>query len=302
MTRKPDFFIVGAPKCGTTALYSYLQQHPDIYMPRRKEPHFFCPDLPSPGHVTKEADYAALFAPAAAHQRAGEASVYYLYSRQAAARIKAAVPDARIIIMLRDPVAMMYSLHSQRLFEGHEDLADFADAIAAEPDRRAGRRIPKFGTPEGILQYRDVARFAPQVERYFAAFGRDRVLVILHEELAADAAGVYARACAHLGLAPHPLADFAQVNPNKAVRSGAVRDAVRSNALRRIARALLPRERRVQLARWIKRLNTQYVPREAIDPALAARLRAELAPDVEALARVLDRDLGAWIAPRADAA
>lgn len=294
MSRHPDFFIVGAPKCGTTALYSYLQQHPDVFMPVRKEPHFFCPDLPSPGHVVDEAEYLALFAPAAPHQRLGEASVYYLYSTEAARRIRAQLPDARIVIMLRDPVAMMYSLHSQRLFEGHEDLDDFEAALAAESDRRAGRRIPKYGYPTGILQYRDVGRFAAQVQRYFDAFGRDRVHVILYDELAADPAAVYASTCEYLGLAPHPLTSYAQVNPNKTVRSSALRSAVRSDLLRGIARTLLPRPRRVQLAKLLKKLNTRYVPRLPIDPELAHRLRAELAPEVAALGQVIDRDLSAW--------
>src|SRR5882672_1680365 len=113
--RKPDCFIVGAPRCGTTAMYTYLGQHPEIFMSARKEPHFFGTDLSSPALVRDEQQYLSLFAKAQNEKRAGEASVFYLYSQRAAREIHAFCPSARIIIMLRNPVEMMYSLHSRHL-------------------------------------------------------------------------------------------------------------------------------------------------------------------------------------------
>jgi hypothetical protein len=112
----PDFFIVGAFKSGTTALYDYLRLHPQVFMPFHKEPLFFGDDLSRRyGRMTR-AQYEALFADAKAGQRVGEASAWYLYSRSAAREIRGASPQAQIIVMLRNPVDVMYAQHSQLLF------------------------------------------------------------------------------------------------------------------------------------------------------------------------------------------
>src|SRR5262245_23487023 len=164
--RKPDFFIVGAPKCGTTAMNDYLQVHPEIFIPAKKEIHFFGADLQflKGGRVTEQ-EYLTYFFPAQGEKRVGEASVWYLYSQHAAAEIQAFSPTARIIIMLRNPVDMMYSLHSQRLYNDNENLVNFAEALAAEGDRQQGKRLyPKASDVMGSL-YRTAATYTPQVQR-----------------------------------------------------------------------------------------------------------------------------------------
>src|SRR5687768_15406060 len=141
--RTPNFFIVGAPRCGTTSMYAYLRQHPEIYVSPHKEPHFFGSDLsPLPGAIREEELYRALFAGAGDRPRAGEASVWYLSSRKAASEIRAFAPEARILILLRAPHQMLESLHSLFLRTGNEDLPTLEEALAAEPERRRGQRIP----------------------------------------------------------------------------------------------------------------------------------------------------------------
>src|SRR5262245_27125154 len=126
--RQPDVFIVGAPRCGTTAMWQYLGDHPDVYMSPRKEPWFFCRDLRFSDPIPRTLDaYLANFAEAREQARVGEASAWYLYSREAATAIKAFSPAARIIVMLRDPVAVMHSLHDLHVYAGTEDIADFAE-------------------------------------------------------------------------------------------------------------------------------------------------------------------------------
>src|SRR5436190_21521408 len=110
--KTPNFFIVGAPKCGTTAMYEFLKQHPQIFM-TRKEVDFFGSDLYMKERIRDESAYLQLFAAATDEFRVGEGSVWYLYSKRAAAEIKRFVSDARIIIQLRDPTDMIYSLHSE---------------------------------------------------------------------------------------------------------------------------------------------------------------------------------------------
>src|SRR5262249_50339658 len=152
--RKPDLFIVGAPRCGTTAMYTYLGQHPDIFMSARKEPHFFGTDFSSPALDRDEQTYLALFTGARNETRAGEASVFYLCSRRAAKEIHAFSPSARIIIMLRNPVEMMYSLHSRHVLTGNEDINDFGTALAAAAERKRGLHLPATFPPVEFLLYR----------------------------------------------------------------------------------------------------------------------------------------------------
>ena len=128
---RPNFFIVGAPKCGTTALHAYLDAHPEIFMSHYKEPRFFGSDLRQRRRPTKS-QYFSCFARARNEKRVGEASVLYLYSKCAAAEIKEFCPEARIIIMLRDPVEMLHSKHSQSIFSGNEVINDFEEALEAE--------------------------------------------------------------------------------------------------------------------------------------------------------------------------
>ena len=215
--RAPDFFIVGAAKCGTTSLYRYLGLHPEVFMPATKWINYFNVDLPSPANCHSWDRYLDHFADAGHARRVGEASESSLYSRCAAAGIRKACPDADIVIMLRNPVDMLYSLHSQLLFSGVEDIEDFAEAMAAEPDRRKGERLPPVAHhPQRWLLYRQAARFAEQVLRYLDVFGRDRVHIILFDDFKSDTAAVYRDTLRFLGVDTGFQPDFEVHNANAA--------------------------------------------------------------------------------------
>ncbi len=183
---RPNFFIVGAPRCGTTALYTHLQQHPDVYMPYRKEPRYFGDDLPQRPPYLDQRAYLRLFDAAVDAARVGEATVWYLYSDSAAQQIRSFASDARIIIMLRRPVEMTYSLHGLFPFTTWEDLTDFGEAVDAEADRWQARRLPPNTWWPQALQYRWLADYAPHVERYLRLFGPERVKAIVYDDFRAD--------------------------------------------------------------------------------------------------------------------
>jgi len=295
VTVRPNLFIVGGPKCGTTSLYRYLRQHPDVYMSPRKEPHFFCPDLFSPRYVHDEAAYLALFSGAGGARRIGEASVYYLYSRDAAPAIRAFAPDAQIIIMLRNPVDMIYSLHSQRLYSGHEDIVDFEQALAAEPDRRQGRRLPPDPYPIPCLFYREIGRLDAQVQRYLDVFPRRQLHIIIFDEFVADTAGAFAATCEFLGIDPQFRPEFSVANPNKSVRSVQVRSWLRFSPLAKgLARAVLPKPMRQTVAEKLLELNRRQEPRRPMPRALRRQLQQDYASDVAALSALIGRDLTPW--------
>ena len=295
--RRPDFFIVGAPKSGTTALYEYLRQHPQVFMSDPKEPNFFGADVERRRTPRIGLDeYLACFAGAGQAKRAGEASVRYLHSRRAAREIADFAPQGQAIIMVRDPVEMMYAMHGELVYIGAEDIADFAEALAAEPDRRAGRRIPAGANKPAALLYRESAQFSEQIARYFDALGRDRVLVLVYDDFRDDTLGEYRRVLDFLGVDPSFVPSMAIVNPSKQPRSRLLTRLIASPPgwFRRVVGAVLPARQRKRLFRRALALNSRTAPRPPMDPALRASLKAEFAPEVRRLGELIGRDLSAW--------
>jgi hypothetical protein len=296
-TNVPGFFIVGAPRCGTTALYTYLRNHPAVFMPDLKEPHLFSHDLPGSAQVRSREEYLALFAPAPEGAVIGEASVYYLLSRAAPRAIHEFNPDARIIIMLRDPVDLMYSVHTFNVIAGSEDVFDFHHALELEEARKQGRCLPSYHVDEPFkLYYRELARYSGHVERYLKEFGPDRVQVIIHEEFRKSPKDSFAAVCDFLGIERFLDIPFAVVNPNRNWRSRWLITFLRtSNGFsKKVARALLPLQLRSWLVDRLMRANLTVRPRPPLDPQLRAVLNEEFRPEVERLSKLLGRDLSCW--------
>jgi hypothetical protein len=297
--KRPDFFIVGAPKCGTTALIDYLKQHPEVFVPERKELDYFGSDLVFKNYRLTEEQYLSWFAPANGEKRAGEGSVWYLRSIRAAAEIKAFSPAAQIIIMLRNPVDVMHALHSQRVYNGNEDIEDFAAALDAEADRRRGVRLPQRATDHFGCFYRDTVRYATQIERYFDTFGRDRVKVILYDDFAQDTARAYRETCQFLEVNHEFRPSLRVVNARKRVRNQAVRDFLRRPPAGAglVLRALgLRPDRNGGYKGWLRRLNSTARSLPALDPEMRKTLQREFEPEVRQLSKLLRRDLSYWCA------
>ncbi|MGH7797314.1 MAG: sulfotransferase family protein [Candidatus Binatia bacterium] len=294
--KTPDFFIVGAPKCGTTAMNHYLKQHPDIFV-SEKEIHFFGSDLSFTYPRVTKAEYLSFFSPAASAKRVGEAAVWYLYSEHAAAEIKEFCPSARIIVMLRNPVDAMHSLYCQRLYNGNEDIEDFEAALAAEQDRKCGLSLPKRASNLMGCFYRDTVKFTRQVRRYFENFGRDNVHVIIFEDLQKDVAGVYKHCCEFLGVDHRFRPDFPVINARPRARSTLLRDLLHHppRSFDWLAGALMLRQNRQGGYKgWLKRLNTSHARIPAMKAELRRRLQEDFSPEVQELSNLLGRDLTYW--------
>jgi len=297
--RYPNFFIVGAPRCASTFMYTYLRQHPDVFMPEHKEPKFFCSDLDSGSDadagffMRDEQEYLNLFADAHGARRVGEACVANLFSTVAAARIKAASPEAKIIIMLRDPVEQMYSYHAVRRRNATEDL-DFEAALAAEADRREGRRLPRLARNVKMYQYRAVASYTDQVARYFDAFGRHNVHVVIFDDFVRDPAASYRATLEFLDVDPGFRPDFEIVNAHAANISPRLATLLRDPAMVRRLKRLVPGGLHQQVDGFMKRFgrwNRRPARRTPMDVSTKARLRAESVPEVRRLSELLGRDL-----------
>jgi Sulfotransferase family len=297
MSHRPDFFIVGAPKTGTTSLHHYLRQHPALFMPAVKELNYFGSDrqLRNTPRLTLD-EYLSVFAPAPAGVRIGEASVSYLRSSVAAREIAEFAPGAQAIAMLRDPVEVMHALHTELVFLGSEDLADFGTAMEAEADRREGRRIPPAANNPRAVLYREAVNFGEQLQRYFDALGPDRVHVIIFDDFKADTAAAVRDTFRFLDVDDAFQPTLEIVNPAKVARLRVVQRLLSSppDWLRRGVRGLLPRPTRKRIYRRVSRLNARARERGPMAPELRSQLVAELLPEIERLEAMLGRDLSPW--------
>lgn len=303
--RKPDFFIVGAPKSGTTAMYEYLQQHPDIFLPpggtivgegRSKELHYFGSDLYKRRALSLK-EYLSFFDGATDEKRIGQAGVWLLYSKLAAREIRAFNPNAQAIIMLRNPIEKIPSQHSQALYNGSENLYDLKSALAAEKDRKKGNRIPDSCSRPEVLLYRETARYSEQVERYVEEFGWKNLHIIVYDDFKKDPADVYRDLLQFLGVDKNFLAEFRTVNPNKRIKIAALQRLIKDppKSLVVAAKSLLPASLRRRLLVNVWRFNTRYEQRVPIDPTLRQELQQEFTTEVECLGELLGRDLTYWI-------
>jgi hypothetical protein len=292
---RPDFFVVGAFKSGSTALYEQLRRHPRIFMPFHKEPLYFGDDLTRRYGRMSLDDYMRLFKDAKPGQRVGEASTWYLYSTSAAREIKEFSPDAQVMVILRNPVDVMYAQHNQLIYNVIEDIPSFEEALAAEADRREGRRLPPGPINVENLFYRHSVRFAEQLERYFDVFGRERVHVMLTDDLARDGAGVIRGALEFLGVDPSLAAAPPKANESRRVRSPLIQRLIFAP---KVLLPLAPFLRRFPLVRALRtrmlEANSAAVPRAPMDPTLRRQLLEEFGPEMDRLGALIGRDLSAW--------
>ncbi len=302
---RANFFLVGHPRSGSGQLFTWLDRHPQVFS-TKKELHYFGSDLRFFDPPRSLENYLSYFKGSERFDRAGDASTWTLFSSRAAREIQAFAPDAKIMMLLRNPVDQLHSLHAHFVFRGDENIPDFRAALDAEADRAAGRLPePDVRVPRDCLRYSRMARFAPQVRRFYDTFGPDRVLVLLSEDFRSDSRGTFDRVCAHLDIATRfdGYEALFQTNPRKA-------NSNRKARSRRV-RALLaqPRHYRVlegvdrsvpghQLVlRALRRWNKEFVPREPMDATLRRELQDRFRPWIDETAELIGRDLSHWHTP-----
>jgi hypothetical protein len=309
----PEFFIVGHQKCGTTALYEMLRQHPQIFMPTLKEPRFFAADLRSrlrPQDAGARAQnrlpytleaYLELFAGARPGQLAGEASPQYLRSHVAAGAIAEVQPQARIIAILREPASFVRSFHQQFLHANQETEPDLRRAVGLEAARREGHQIPRGCHQPSELAYCEHVRYVEQLQRFESAFGRERMLVLIYDDFRRDNLASAGEIVRFLGLDDSYPLQAIETKPLKAVRSmplhrlaGAARRARRNpQAVGRLAPVLKALSavpaRSPAMRAWARRAT--YAGTSPVDEQFAAELRRRLKGEVEAISEYLGRDL-----------
>ena len=289
----PNFLIVGAAKSGTTSLYRYLSQHPDIFMPKWKELSFFIGDPFGPLHKVKKPEYYyRVFAKMQNQSAVGEASTSYLYDESAPKLIKEALGTIKILIVLRDPVDVSYSLYNHQVRKEGEILKTFEAALEAEEGRRKDPSFRKkcYGWYANYYYYHRGLYYG-QVKRYLDTFGKDNVMIFLFEELASDPVKVAQRAFRFLGVDDSFMPVVKVHNPAGEILNipsfwedyGLFQKTISfvfsGNLIRKIP----------HLVRNIGRK-----PVQPINPTTAQRLRERFHDDICRLEQLIGKELSAW--------
>jgi hypothetical protein len=291
----PNLIIPGAAKAGTTTIHNFLAQHPRIFLPRVKEPHFFSNDLVWERGI--EVYVRTHFKGAAGFAVRAEATPHYLFYEKAAQRIAEVLPAShqRFLIVLRDPVARAYSLYWNMVHEGHETLS-FEEALAQEDGREGTREIERIG---GIRwQYYDSGLYAKQLECWFQHFTRERFLFVLTEDIQFDPKGTMDRVFSFVGLTPLESLDAAPKNVAALPRSRTVQHFLRGpNRARKLLGTLVPNRWKAGFAESILRANRRPFAYPPMHAETERVLRERFAPDIDRLQSLIGRDLSAWLPP-----
>ena len=296
----PDFFVIGAAKAGTTSLYNYLRQHPDIYMSPVKEPKFFALEAErleyqGPGDMyahrfaaTTMASYLSLFDGVSKERAIGEASALYLYSSEAPRRIRHHIPDARLIAVLRDPVERAYSSYRMLVKSGRERLLSFSDALAAEP----GRIEDNW---EFIWHYVRAGFYGEQLSRYFELFDRSQIRIFLFRDFVGRTQEVIREIFRFLGVDESFVPNTKRVHnaASNVPRSQALaRFLEEPNRMKKVLRMFVPATIRQGIAAYCRNQNRlpTRVPTE-----IRRELISVYRPDIKELAKLIERDLSHWL-------
>lgn len=287
----PNFFIPGAPKCGTTSLSNWLADNPYVYFPSIKEPNFFNSDLPRAG-IKRKSQYLRIFWEAKdEHQAIGEASVWYLCSRVAVPRIEEEISCPRYVVCIRNPVDMAYSLHGQNLKYGAENINDFEEAWRAQKDRGKGRRIPfSCHIPDSLI-YGQACSLGTQLKQLLQRVPRERVLIVFLEDMKHDAREQYTRVLDFLGIPDDGREDFPAVNQASGARWPILAKTL--GALLKLRRHSFP-----YLGTGVTRslLNINKTPdnRRGMSVDMRNELEEYFLEEIQAIEKITGRDLSHW--------
>jgi len=295
--KKPSFFLVGEPKSGTTALYEFLRQHPNIFLPEEKENGFFCKDLQAEAdkrpNATKEKmemrsldDYLQQYQGMGDHQIAGDGSTLNLFSEVAAEEIAKLNAEARIIAVFREPIDFLRSYQQYAVYRMIEDNISFEESIRREDDRKEGRDIPDILAVPSELHYTSRAKYADHLARYLRVFPKNQILVIIYDDFVASNIGVYKQILEFLGLDSNHTPDYSLHNKTKVLRYRTVSRLVHLSSIGTVLQRFSPKLFNIfELA--YNKFFTKDAKEAYLPPDLLLELKTLLGEEVVAFERLL---------------
>lgn len=299
----PEFYILGTAKAGTTAVWSWLRSHPEVFLPKVKEPGYFAfegklaePEQgPYDPNYTAEItttchEYGALYSECL-DRMAGDVSPVYLASPRVAAKLAAARPDARLIITLRDPVDRAFSQFCHHRRDGLEPLESFEDALLAEPQRA-------LDGWSWAHQYAGLGDYADQIQRYKDVFPAEQILILDYDRLQTEPELCWKEICAHLGLSECPMPVNERMNATQGLKSVPSRPAVaRQIAHPGLVQRLLKRVVPGAARKYIRRvLEGRQMPPPVLDAASREMLTSRYAPQRPRLESMTGQRFENWCA------
>lgn len=300
--KKPNLFIAGHPRSGTSSLHDYLNRHPAIFMTAIKEPNFFARDFHSESdrfHKKKlyfpyrtEKQYLRLYKKWKNEMIAGEASWTNLYSKVAAKEICGFNQQAKIIIMFREPVDFLCSYHSAAIFALGENYKEIGKALAIENQRRNGKCLSNRVITPSWLFYSDFVKYAEQINRFFSVFQRDQIKIIVFDDFINKTQRVYRDILEFLGVDPSFIPEFNIVNPNKILKWPRLKKhTLDSPYFRKTLRLLFSDNFYAAMKKFYKDKIVTYQPRPPLDEALRKELMTKFKGEVEKTTRLVKTDL-----------
>jgi len=297
LLNKLNLFIVGMPKCGTTSLYNSLRQHPDIFMSAFKEPHYFGKDLTRLNNLyfQKEEEYLKLFTTKQKISIIGETSPYYLFSHSAPQEIIKFNPSSKIIILLRNPTDLVYSLYLQYLYSGNENELNFSKSLELEENRKKGENLPpNIDLVEKIFYKTYIFKMPGQIKRYLKIFGESAVKILLLEDLIQDMEGTFKEILLFLEVDSNFKPDFELKNPYKTFRNKFIRNWIKKLSPKFGELRNKFTTKPLGVMKYIENLNTKYPQKEPLDPVIKLKLDKDFYPVIKELEIIINRNLSTW--------
>jgi len=295
---RPNLFIVGAPKCGSTSLHFYLQQHPELFMSELKEINHFNFDMSTHVHYTDE-EYLRHFATDKQYKYYGESTPYYMSSDVAMPAIKNFSPNSKIIIILRSPVDQVNSAYYHARYAAYDSAETLEKALEETEARRAiaSKRVQRQNLEYGC--YLDFPVHSPRIKYCQEIFGKENVHFILLDDLKSEPNAAIKKIFEFLNLADCDYAiNFDPQNESRTNRSQVFKKLLRKQpkALKNVVKTLIPnQEKRQKLFKKMNNLNTDFGKKApGLKPETRQSLQDHFSEEILALEQLLNRDLSHW--------
>ena len=287
---KPNFFIIGAPKCGTTSLSVYLSAHPEVVISHPKEPHYFSTDIEN-GRMTDQSIYLACFAQDKTPIAVGEASTLYLYSKDAIQNILEFNPNAKFIVMLRKPIDIVLSFHQVALNYFGETETNLETAWDLQIVRQNGKQIPKGCPDPQLLMYGEIAKLGVQVKRLTDQVKQDQIKFIYFDEFVNNTDKVYCSVLEFLKVNKNHNPSFANHNPTRPIKF---------NKLTKIVNQAVGLKKKVGIkkkfgvAKKIHTVNVKEGSPKQMNRALKTIMNVYFEKDIQLLSDLMNKNLSDW--------
>ncbi len=301
----PCFFIVGAPRCGTTAMSRYLRKHPNICFSTPKETHFFLSPSSDQSAAEVRSDFIESYFPERDSQQwmLGEGSVSYFYAPDAIGRILSVFPQAKFIAMVRNPVDMVSSYHGRMVFLRQETETDFGRAWALQASRERGEQVPRSCWDPRLLQYGEVGQLGKHLSRLLEVAGRERFHVAVFDDLAERPLETYRAILDFVGVPYDGRTEFPQKNTQRTYRFAALQSLYTGGFLLPLASLFNDRfANPAKLRRFVRpfrrrlrKLNSLRIDRKPLTPQMRAMLADAFRDDIDLLGQTLGRDFSQWV-------